>query len=142
MSPEEWAERFLSAILPFYAPVVAYGTSIAMLVVCAGLVWSVQRQRKALQRMTEAQELGHSVLEELAHRYDELNARLQVSIDEHAAHRARSQAQFDALIEVQERFFAQPVVTLGPRRVATGLEVASDVEASTAPPEGSEPSSR
>lgn len=142
LSPEEWAERFLTAILPFYAPVVAYSTSLVMLFVCVGLVWNVQRQRRTLQKMASAQEDSNSASEALASRYDDLNARLQISIDEHALHRAKSQAQFDALIEVQERFFGQPVVTVGPRQVATGREENSNVEAPTVPQDGSEPSSQ
>lgn len=138
MSPEEWAERFLSAVLPFYAPVVAYSVSIIMLMLCVWLLRNGAKQSRALRAMSEAQATAGRAMTALSDRYDELNARLQVSIDEHATHRARSEAQFATLIEVQERFFASPAMSSAPSPVVIAPEVVCDAGVSIAPRDGSE----
>lgn len=117
-------------------------TSVVMLALYSVLVWIVWRQLKTMNLLIAAQSDASSSLAALSGRYEDLNAALKISIDEHAIHRAELQTKFLLLLEIQERFFAQPVVTQGPHQVATRPAESSNAEASTAQLDVSEPSSQ
>lgn len=116
MSPEEWAMRFLEALLPFYAPLVVYLIAAITLALSTMVIWKVNGFRRDLRALIVAfnkhQEANNAALEDVS--MVQRNFIFEtLDIQRKAA--TKQEEQMNGLIRVLDRFLGQaPNVAVSP----------------------------